>query len=118
MIRVLLVASDYGLLRGICGCLQGEPDLEVVGVGRTAEDAVHLASMLRPDAVVLASDAAGGSAPDTVARLRGAWRGVRVVVVAPDDAAALPSPSGDAVVQQAALSRQLATTLRSVPRVA
>lgn len=52
-IRVLVVDDHEVVRRGICTVLQGEQDFEVVGQGNTGNDAIRLASQLRPDIVLL-----------------------------------------------------------------
>lgn len=52
-IRILL-ADDHAIVRsGIRALLEGEPDVEVVGEAEDGLDAVHEATRLRPDVVVM-----------------------------------------------------------------
>jgi len=53
VIRVL-VADDQSLMRAaLRGCLEGEPDIEVVGEAADGQEAIDLAGPLRPDVVLM-----------------------------------------------------------------
>jgi DNA-binding NarL/FixJ family response regulator len=48
------VTDDHGLVReGLCAVIEGEPDLEVVGLGASGRDAVQAARELHPDVIVM-----------------------------------------------------------------
>ena len=50
----ILIADDHGVLRaGLRALLNAEPDLEVVAEAADGEQALHLASELRPDIVLM-----------------------------------------------------------------
>lgn len=50
----ILIVDDHGLVRdGLRALLDGQPDLEVVGEARTAEEALAFARRLRPEVVIL-----------------------------------------------------------------
>jgi DNA-binding NarL/FixJ family response regulator len=57
----LILVDDHPLFReGVAITLAGEPDLEVVGQGISADDAVELTRRLQPDIVLLDLDLPGG----------------------------------------------------------
>lgn len=57
----LILVDDHPLFReGVAITLAGEPDLEVVGQGISADDAVELTRRLQPDMVLLDLDMPGG----------------------------------------------------------
>jgi DNA-binding NarL/FixJ family response regulator len=59
-IRIALV-DDHPLLReGVASTLEAEPDIEVVGQGGNAEEALSLASDLLPDLIMLDVSMSGG----------------------------------------------------------
>jgi len=50
----IVVADDHPLLReGVAHTLDSQPDMEVVGQGASADEAVHLAQELLPDLILL-----------------------------------------------------------------
>lgn len=50
----ILIADDHGVLRaGLTALLNSEPDLQVVGEASTGEEALRLATELRPDLVLM-----------------------------------------------------------------
>ena len=52
-IRVLLIDDQKILREGLVALLKDQPDLELVGEGGDGEQAIELASRLRPDVVVM-----------------------------------------------------------------
>jgi DNA-binding NarL/FixJ family response regulator len=57
----IVVIDDHPLFReGVALTLAAEPDVTIVGEGGSAADAVHLASTLSPDIVLLDLDIPGG----------------------------------------------------------
>lgn len=57
----IVVADDHALFReGLVGILNAEPDIEVVGQGGTAQEAVQLARDLLPEIILLDIDMPGG----------------------------------------------------------
>jgi len=57
----LVIVDDHPLFReGVVNTLRAEPDLEVVGQGTTAEDAIHLVDDLLPDLILLDLGIPGG----------------------------------------------------------
>jgi two-component system nitrate/nitrite response regulator NarL len=57
----VVIADDHPLFReGVAGLLAAQPDIEVVGQGASADEAVRLARDLLPDLVLLDLDMPGG----------------------------------------------------------
>ena len=57
----VVVIDDHPLFReGVIHTLDAQPDIEVVGEGATADDAVRLTSTLLPDLVLLDISMPGG----------------------------------------------------------
>ncbi len=49
-----LVADDHAMMRdGLCGLLERQPDLEIVGLAEDGSEAVELALRLRPDVIIM-----------------------------------------------------------------
>jgi DNA-binding NarL/FixJ family response regulator len=86
VIRVI-VADDDELVRAMVGAMiEAAPELELVGVGEDADQALALAAEHAPDVAVLDLNMPGGGA-GAAARLKAAHPAVRVVVLtASDDA--------------------------------
>lgn len=59
-VRIVIV-DDHPLFReGVAATLSAEPELEVIGEGGTAEDALHLSTTLLPDVMLLDLNLPGG----------------------------------------------------------
>ncbi|MES5820339.1 response regulator transcription factor [Streptomyces sp. RG80] len=66
----VLIASDQSLQRhGLRMLLAGEPDLTVAGEARSGTEAVRLAAVLRPDAVLLDGRIHETEGPDVIRRI-------------------------------------------------
>lgn len=84
MIRVI-VADDDELVRAMLGAMiDAAPELELVGVGTDAEQALALAAEHRPDVAVLDLNMPGGGAGAAV-RLKAAHPDLRVLVLTATD---------------------------------
>src|SRR5512135_1322682 len=57
----LVIVDDHSIFReGLLSVLKTEPDIEIVGQGASAEDAVHLAREFLPDIILLDISMPGG----------------------------------------------------------
>jgi two-component system response regulator NreC len=80
----ILIADDHGLVRaGLRLLLASNPALEVVGEVSSGDDAVRLATELRPDLVLLdiSMPGSGGSGIETTRRLREAVPECRALIL-------------------------------------
>lgn len=59
-IQVVIVDDHPLFLEGVAATLQSEGDLKVIGQGRSADDALHLATTLLPDVILLDITMPGG----------------------------------------------------------
>jgi len=81
MIRVL-IADDHPVVRsGLAGMLAVEPDLEVVGEAADGEEAVALATGLRPDLVLMDLRMPRLDGAEATARIASTVPGVHVLVL-------------------------------------
>ena len=79
-IRIIL-ADDHAIVReGVRAVLEGHPDLQVVAEFGNGADAVAAAARLAPDVALVDLKMPGLSAPQTIAGLRAAVPGIRVLV--------------------------------------
>lgn len=84
MIVRILIADDHGLVRaGLRSLLNSNPALEVVGEASNGDEAVRLATELRPDLALLdiSMPGSGGSGIETARRLRQALPECRALIV-------------------------------------
>lgn len=79
--RVLLVDDHPVVLGGLVALLDGQPDLEVVAVAATAEEAMRRTAEVDVDLAVVDLGLPDASGVDLVRQLRGALPGVQVVVL-------------------------------------
>ncbi|WP_136519151.1 MULTISPECIES: response regulator [Cellulomonas] len=78
----VLVADDHPVVRsGLTGLLALEPDVEVVGEAGDGEEAVALATSLRPDLVLMDLRMPGTDGADATARIVATLPGVHVLVL-------------------------------------
>ena len=85
MIRVVIV-DDHPVVRaGLRQLLEAEDDIEVEGEGGTADDAVRLARLHKPDVVVLDVTMPGRSGISAAAEIRRAAPGAAVLVLSMRD---------------------------------
>jgi len=70
-IRLVLVDDHEILLHSLQSWLKDKEDIHVVGVARTAEDAIPLARELKPDVILFDVDMPGRSSFDVASMVRG-----------------------------------------------
>lgn len=117
--KLLLVDSSSGFLRALASYLEMQPDLQIVGLAHTAEEAVSCArSGSAPDLVLMdiSSPAADGLAE--MRHLKAELPGTAVIILSLRDGAAYREAArtygADGFVSKAALSRDLLPAIRSV----
>lgn len=77
----LVVVDDHAVLReGLAAILNAEEDIEVVGQGGSAEDAVRLARSQRPDLALLDIDMPGGGL-EALRRIAAEFPETRIVIL-------------------------------------
>jgi DNA-binding NarL/FixJ family response regulator len=81
-IRVLLVDDHRMFAQGVALILDGEADVEIVGIAGTGHEALGLFEREQPDVVLMDIDIPGGmDGLDTTRRLIEAWPSARVLVL-------------------------------------
>ncbi len=118
MIYRLAVVDDHRLVRaGMVDILTGEPDFEVVAEGASADDAVTIATSLRPDLVCLDVNMPGGGV-DAAARVRATAPDVRIVMFSfrqdPDIVQACLAAGADGYVVKGVSGPDLIGVLRKI----
>jgi two-component system CitB family response regulator len=79
--RVLVVEPDSTVARSTCRCVAGQSGFAVVGVARTAEQALTMVGPLRPHLLIVELELAGEHGLTLLRRLRASGSPVEVVVV-------------------------------------
>lgn len=78
----VLIVDDHALVReGICGILETQDDIHVVGQAGDSHTAVALAAETKPDVVLLDIEIPGGEATDTVRQILDSSPQSRVIVL-------------------------------------
>lgn len=78
----ILIADDHGVLRaGLRALLNAEPDLQVVGEAIDGEDALHKASELKPDIVLMDLSMPRMSGIEATRRLKELLPAVQVLIL-------------------------------------
>lgn len=78
----VMIADDHPLFRdGMRGLLSTKPDIEVVGEARSGEEAVELASELRPDVILMDIKMPGVNGIEATRRILTEYPSIRVLVV-------------------------------------
>lgn len=116
-IRVVLV-DDHPLFRaGVAATLDSQPDLEVVGQGTTAAEALHLVQELLPDVILMDINMPGGGlhAAQQIATVCPVVRIVMLTVSeTEDDILAALKAGARAYILEGVSARELIHILRSV----
>ncbi|MFH8411080.1 response regulator [Streptomyces sp. NPDC018019] len=81
MIRILLVDDHPVVREGLCGMLDVQPDLEVVGSASSGPEGVALCARLKPDLVLMDLKMPGGDGVEATRQILAADSGTRVVVL-------------------------------------
>lgn len=114
----MVIVDDHELLReGVVHTLQAVPDIEVVGQGATADDAIRLARDLLPDIVLLDITMPGGGlhAAQTIATAYPVTKIVMLTVSEEeDDVLAALKAGARAYILKGVPSRELVSILRAV----
>jgi len=78
----ILAVDDHALVReGLCGILQAQEDMRVVGEAGDSTTAVSLAAKEHPDIVLLDVEIPGGEVTATVRQIRNCSPGSRVIIL-------------------------------------
>lgn len=114
----LVVIDDHPLFReGVVHTLSAQPDIDVVGEGASAADAVRLAGELLPD-IVLLDIALPGGGLNAVRDIAAAYPVVKIVMLTvsetEDDVLAALKSGARAYVLKGVSARELVGILRSV----
>ena len=114
----LVIIDDHPIFReGVVSILGSEPDLDVVGQGLTAEDALRLTRDLLPDVILLDVNMPGGglNAAETIAT---SFPVVKIIMLTgsadEDDVLAALKAGAHAYVLKGVAARELNTILHTV----
>jgi len=80
-IRVLVVDDHPAIRKGLSATLEPEPDMRVVGVAATRQEAVDLWHKLRPDVTLLdlALEKGGGGGIEVIRRIREGFPAAKII---------------------------------------
>jgi two-component system, NarL family, nitrate/nitrite response regulator NarL len=114
----LVVVDDHPLFReGVVHTLSAQPDVDVIGEGASADDAIRLAGELLPD-IVLLDIALPGGGIQAVQSIAAAYPVVKIVMLTvsetEDDVLAALKSGARAYVLKGVSARELVGILRSV----
>jgi two-component system nitrate/nitrite response regulator NarL len=114
----MVIVDDHPLLReGVAHTLRAEPDIELVGEGETAADAIRLARDLLPDIMLLDITMPGGglTAVETIALTCPVTKIVMLTVSEEeDDVLAALKAGAKAYILKGIAARELVSILRAV----
>lgn len=114
----MVIVDDHPLLReGVAYTLRAEPDIDVVGEGETADDAIRLAHELLPDILLLDITMPGGglNAVETIALTCPVTKIVMLTVSEEeDDVLAALKAGAKAYILKGVAARELVSILRAV----
>ena len=80
-IRVVVVDDQPVFHELVVGLLERDPDVEVVGVASTVDEALHQVRVHRPDVVVMDQQLPDGHGTDAARRITKGFRHARVVML-------------------------------------
>jgi two-component system nitrate/nitrite response regulator NarL len=114
----IAIVDDHPLFReGVVHTLGAQPDIEIVGEGDSAEDAVRIVAERMPDILLLDVSMPGGGL-NAVRQIAAAFPVVKVVMLtvseAEDDVTAALRAGARAYVLKGVASRELARIIRNV----
>jgi two-component system nitrate/nitrite response regulator NarL len=114
----IAIVDDHPLFReGVVHTLGAQPDIEIVGEGESAEDAVRIVAERMPDILLLDVSMPGGGL-NAVRQIAAAFPVVKVVMLtvseAEDDVTAALRAGARAYVLKGVASRELARIIRNV----
>ena len=114
----IAIVDDHPLFReGVVHTLGAQPDIEVVGEGESAEDAVRIVSERMPDILLLDVSMPGGGL-NAVRQIAAAFPVVKVIMLtvseSEDDVTAALRAGARAYVLKGVASRELARIIRNV----
>lgn len=86
-IRVLIADAQPVVRAGFKAMLQGQPDIAVTGLAKDTDEAVALASALRPDVAIVALDLPGAGGLEAARRINDDpdLADVNLMILAPED---------------------------------
>ncbi|MBI5652046.1 MAG: response regulator transcription factor [Chloroflexi bacterium] len=114
----IVIVDDHPLFReGVASILKAEPDIEIVGQGMTAPEAIHLATDLLPDLILLDITMPGGGL-NAVKAIATACPVTKIVMLtgseAEEDVVAALKAGARAYILKGVSARELVGILRSV----
>lgn len=118
MIRILIVDDHPVVREGLVAVLEDEPDFEVVGLAGSAEEALSLAKIARPNVILLDLELPGMNGVDAIPHLAVAAPDARVIVLTAYDTeervlGAIQAGAGGYVLKGAAAT-EIAHAIRAV----
>jgi DNA-binding NarL/FixJ family response regulator len=114
----VVVVDDHPLLReGVANTLSANPNIEVVGQGETAEDAIRLAGDLLPDILLLDISMKGGGI-NAAREISAAYPVVKIVMLTvserEEDVAASLKAGARGYILKGVTARDLVTAVQSI----
>jgi two-component system nitrate/nitrite response regulator NarL len=114
----IVIADDHIVFRaGVADLLGSEPDIQVVGQGGSADEAVHLVGKHQPNLVLLDVDMPGGGL-NALASIAREWPDARVVLLtvsaAEEDLVTAIQLGARGYILKGVSARQLVGILRAV----
>jgi len=116
MIRLLIVADQPAMLKGLHMRLAAEPDLSVIGEALDSETALNLATSLCPDIVLIDADMPHNQGIATAEALHQGCPKARVIILSIHDDALLCKRAQDAYAAAFVIKSLPADTLLTAIR--